>query len=479
MRPGVEVTIRDSTPPRSAPVDIGVWLVAGITEKGPDNPAQVGGMGEFESVYGGRVASSVLYDAAETYFREGGGSMVVSRVFGLAPVKAEVTLQDTAGTPAATIDVTAIGAGAYGNDLDVEVVAGSGGAGTINIIIYEDDAIVERSADLVTKQDVLDWGQTSAYVRTSSAGASALAPKVAAKAPLVGGTDDSAAATDATWKAALDALVKDWGPGQVSMPGRSTITAHTDTLAHAAVNNRVALLDPAVGSDASALAAQGLSLRTNVNARYGGLFAPWAVVPGLATGTTRQVPFSAIQAALMARTQSANVPAAGEQGQARFAIGLVQTFTDAQRQTLMDSGVNSARLIYGGVRSYGYRTLADPLTLKNWLGLNGLRLIMDIKNQAEIIAERYVFSQIDGQGLVLSAFSGALTGMLLGYYGEGQLYGRTFEEAAFVDTGSEVNTPESIALGEIRAVIGVKTSPFGELVAIEIVKVGLTESLAV
>jgi hypothetical protein len=477
MRPGVEVTIRDSTPPRSAPVDIGVWLVVGITEKGPDNPAQVSGLGEFESVYGGRVASSILYDAAEAYFREGGGSMVVSRVFGLAPVKAKVTLQDTASSP--SIDVTAIGAGAYGNDLDVEVVAGTVPATTINIIVYDDDAIVERSPDLASKQAVLDWGQTSGYVRTASGGVGALLLKVAAKAPLVGGTDDSGAASDATWKAALDKLVKDWGPGQVSMPGRSTSTAHTDTLAHAAVNNRVALLDPAVGSDASALGAAGLALRTNANARYGALFAPWAVVPGLASGTTRQVPFSAIQAALMTRVPSPNMPAAGENGQARYAIGLVQQFTDAQRQTLLQSGVNTARLIYGGVRSYGYRTLADPQTLKNWLGLNGLRLIMDIKNQAEIIAERYVFSQIDGQGMVLSAFSGALTGMLLGYYGEGQLYGRTFEEAAFVDTGSEVNTPESIANGEIRAVIGVKTSPFGELVAIEIVKVGLTESLAV
>jgi hypothetical protein len=475
-RPGVEVTIRDSTPPRSAPVGIDVWFVVGVSEKGPDEAAQARSMGEFQSTFGARVPTSVLYDSAEAFFREGGSRMVVSRVFGPSPVKASVTLADD--TPAPTIKVEALGAGDYGDDLSVQVIAGVA-LNTVSLIIYDGADVVETSMDLATKQEVIDWGANSDYVRTSSAGASTELPAVAAKTALTGGTDDGAAATATDVEAALDRLTSDWGPGQVSAPGYSTTNIQAAVLAHAASHNRVALLDPAVVSDANALATMGQTLRNNANARYGALFAPWAQVPGLADGTIRQVPFSAIQAALMARVPAANVPAAGENGQARYAIGLTNIFTDDERESLMEDGVNTARMIYGGVRSYGYRTLADPVTLKNWLGLNGLRLIMDIKNQAEIIAERYVFRQIDGQGAAIGAFNGALTGMLLNYYNSGQLFGATFEDSCFVDTGDAVNTPVTIANQEIHALIGVKTSPFGELVAIEIVKVGLTEVLAV
>jgi hypothetical protein len=477
-RPGVEVTIRDLTPARSAPVGIDTWFVVGLSERGPDTPQEILGLGQFETVYGERIATSVLYDAAETFFREGGSRMVVQRAFGPAPVKATVVLQDTAGTPAPCVNVTAAGAGSYGNDLDVQVVAGSSGALTV-IVIFDDDVEVERSGDLATKQDAINFGATSDYVTITSAGATTLGPKVVAKTPLAGGTDDAANATDATWKTALDKLLKDWGPGQISMPGRSTSTAHTDLLAHAAANNRVALLDAAVAADYSALLAVGAGLQSNANARYGALFAPWAIIPGLTDGTTRQVPFSSVEAALMAQVPSGNIAAAGMNGQAKYTVDITTQFTNAQRQALMLAGVNTARVVYGGVRAYGYRTLADPDDLAAWLGLNGLRLIMDVKNQAEIIAEEYVFRQIDGQGKTLAALNGHLVGMLVKYYDSGALYGATFEDAAFVDTGNAVNTPETIAAGEIHALIGLKTSPFGELVVIDIVKVGINEVLAV
>jgi hypothetical protein len=88
-----------------------------------------------------------------------------------------------------------------------------------------------------------------------------------------------------------------------------------------------------------------------------------------------------------------------------------------------------------------------------------------------------VFATIDGQGLTISAFNGALTGMLLPYYTAGSLYGRTADEAFRVDTGPGVNTDETIADGELRAVIYLRMSAAAELVHIEIVKVALSESL--
>ena len=85
------------------------------------------------------------------------------------------------------------------------------------------------------------------------------------------------------------------------------------------------------------------------------------------------------------------------------------------------------------------------------------------------------FAEIDGKGVVFSRLNGALTGMLLPFYSAGSLYGETFEEAAFVDTGIQVNTPETIADLQINAVIEVRMSPYGERVRIEISKTKTTE----
>jgi hypothetical protein len=48
-----------------------------------------------------------------------------------------------------------------------------------------------------------------------------------------------------------------------------------------------------------------------------------------------------------------------------------------------------------------------------------------------------------------------------------------------VDVGPAVNTLESIAAGILRAVVGLRMSPFAELVIVEIVKVAVETPLSV
>src|SRR4051794_29431094 len=95
--PGVTISFGDAIPAAGAPTDTGQWLVAGLTDRGPTGkPVRVTSLSGFKSQLGDRVSYSSLYDVAETFFREGGTNLVVSRVVGPAAVTASVTLTGAA-----------------------------------------------------------------------------------------------------------------------------------------------------------------------------------------------------------------------------------------------------------------------------------------------------------------------------------------------------------------------------------------------
>lgn len=372
-RPGTEIISRAQPLPRSAPTDTGVWFVAGQTVSGTAlTPTLITSLTQYENVFGARSGVGVaLWDAVETYFREGGAKVYVCK---------------------------------------------------------------------------------------------------------------AATASEADAIAALAKFDKALGPGQVSLPGLFTTTAHTALLDHAALTNRVAILDGNPTGTAAQQQTLATALKALANARYGGLWAPAAIVPGVAGGTVRQVPFSAIQAGLIGRSDAiytANVPAAGSNGVSNFATDLAVRYTDAEYASLNQGGVNCAKLVYGVVQSYGYRTVVDPTGPANaWLNFSNARLNMEITSGAGNVAERYVFSQLDGRRQKISQFGAELRALLLPYFAEGALHGETPDEAFDVNVGAQVNTPQTIANGELHAVLQVRMSPFAEWVVIEIVKVATTEALA-
>jgi len=88
-----------------------------------------------------------------------------------------------------------------------------------------------------------------------------------------------------------------------------------------------------------------------------------------------------------------------------------------------------------------------------------------------------VFAMIDGRGTLISEFGGDLRAMLVPYYESGQLYGDTADDAFQVNVGSAVNTPATIANGELHATLMVRMSPFAEYVSINIVKVSTQQAI--
>ena len=290
------------------------------------------------------------------------------------------------------------------------------------------------------------------------------------------------AATAATMLALFDPSL---GPGQVVAPGGTDSATHTALLAHAAAANRIALCSAPVGSTKAQLLTLAGAQRSTGNGRFGALFAPGAVLPGVAPGTTRTIGMAPVAAGILSRndrlSMNPNEAAAGVNGQAIYAIDLGQpvgTFSEQDYSDLNLGGVNMARLIYGGVRLYGDVTFVDRTVDATWLQLSWARLNMAITADADQIGEGYVFSQIDGRGHTIAAFGADLRAMLLTYWQDGALYGETVDDAFMVDVGNQVNTDQTIANGELHAVLRVKMSPAAEWVQITIVKVATTEALA-
>lgn len=487
--PGVTVTASAIASISSAGGSVGTWFVAGVTELGPttvDSEKPVYSLAEFVTQFGARLSyTTLLYDSVDAYFRSGGTRVYVSRVVGPSATSSSLTLNDRAGTPLATLTVKPKGPGAYGTRLTVQVVNGSG-SNTFQLIISFDGVPVEQSYDLSAPTDAVEWAASqSRYVLVTDSGSATAAPNnipaVLAATALSGGSDDRASITDAQWAAALARFTTTFGPGLVSQPGRTTSTAHGQTITHASVYNRQALLDGPEGAAATTLVSLAGTVRGNsLVDEFGAFFAPWLKCPGVIANTTRKIPPSAVAAGLIARQVAAGspaTPAAGSNGSALWVNDLAQTaFTETELGTLNDAGVNVFRRPYtaSNVTLYGYRTLD---TVGGWRSLNHQLLRIAITDEAYLIGEDFLFDLIDGRGQKIAEWGGAISSALHEHWLAGELFGEDAAQAFRVDVGPAVNTPQTLSDGELRASLAVRMSPFAEFVVVEIVKYPITESL--
>ncbi len=473
--PGTSVTVGDGAGARFAAVDSGTAFFIGLTDRGPiDAPVLVRSLAEATRQLGGRVSYGLIYDALDVFFREGGSRAYIGRLAGPAPVKSTINLKDASNADCLT--ATAVNPGAWGNNISLEVTLSGG---NFTIVVKESGTVVETSPTLADTTEAIAWAAGSGYIRIT--GITANDPKTQT-VTLATGTDDRANITATEVGKALALFAADLGPGQVAYPGATDGTTHLALAAHAAAKNRVALLDGTDTATVATLTAQTAAVRADGKGRAAGLFAPWVIVPGVAPGTTRTVPPSAVQAGLIARSDGAtdnpNIAVAGENGVCRYATDLsLGSWSDTDRETLNDAGVNVILEKVGTIRTYGNRTCANQVTEQNWLQLSNSRLAMFIASKASEIAEHYLFSQLDGRGIKVGEFAGDLQGILLPLYQLGALYGDTPEEAFTVDTGEGVNPPADLAEGKLSASISVRMSPAAERVEINITKVAAEEAI--
>lgn len=477
--PGTQIVSRAAPPSRGGASATGTWHVAAFAQRGPtDSPRMLLNISDYDKHFGGRVSYGQR-DSIEAHFRNGGTRVNLIRIVGPNATVATVTLNDAQGVPAASLAVDSVGAGPSPFSVDVDVLAD----GRYVLSIFEGSERLQTSPPLTTPADAVSWSESSPYVRIRAVGA--LAPAATANpVALAGGNDDRAAVTDTHRVAAVNRIPKGDGPGQVSIPGATTAAAHAGLDAHALANNRFAIKDlPNSAAEADLIAAvdAGRALTSPEEESHGFAVEGWHIIPGLVPGTTRTVPPSAIVSALMARqdaiTGNPNEPAAGINGIPSFSLGILRpNWSDAARGRLNAAGVNVFRLVNGAQRLYGYRTCVQEFGPQGaWLSASNARLRMAIQADADELAEPFVFSQITKQKI--AEYNGVITGMLLGYYNLGALFGDSPEEAFVVDTGTTVNTPDRIAARRLSAVMGVRMSEFAEVVYMEFVKIPVTEEI--
>lgn len=482
--PGYTVTI-GNTPAVSftAPGTSNGFMAGFVRKPTLDEPKVVFSLTDFAEKCGGRITGNPhLYDSVDTAFREGASAIYIAPIQGDGAAAATKDLIDGASKVALT--VTAVVPGDWGNDLKL-VATAAGGKYTLTLS-YE-GTVIAVSPSLEDLDDAVAWAAEAAsdWITIVNPKTPEAANPKTQTIELEDGDDDFTAVDDDNLETALDLFNRDLGPGQVAAPGFTDAAMHEKLLAHAAANNRRALIDLEDGATPEELAeaAVALSAVPDEAARFGAALAPWATVPGLSSSTTRTVPYSAVQMGLIARAEGAghnpNEAAAGKKrGSARFATGLTQAFTDAQRATLNDAGVISAILVRGVVTTFGNRTLVNSTEDSNWKSFSASRLVMAVAAEAGRVLEDFEFSQIDGHGYVFKELEGELNGRAcIPFYLANALYGTTPAEAFVVNTGPDVNTPTSIEAEEIKAQIALRVSPTGERLNVEIVKVSANESL--
>jgi hypothetical protein len=489
----VNVTVRDSAPPSTVPTDVGTGFMVGITESGPAIPTisdLVQNMDEYEAKYApnGRTYTPgiTMLDSAEEFFAEGGNRLYVGRVFGPAAIAATVTLKDSA--VANCLIATARGVGEYANGYDLvirthaEDVAIPTGSFRIRVVRESDSVVLDESYNLLDTAAAIAWAFNNPYI--SLEGSTSVLDPVAGTFDLATGTNDVGGITNTEWQAAVDSLSLALGPGMLFAPGVTTGAIY-NILAEAARRDlRVVLLDgPDTENEATLIAAVAAVVdSTLARARFAGLFVPWLIVPGATSTTVRTVPPSPAVAGRFAKNManglSANQPAAGELGELRTVLDLTQTYTDAARESMNANGVNVIRDIYGRRKVYGWRTTADPVNDPRWVALSNSIMHRQIVSECNVVGERFIFRQIDGQGQLASEFGASLEGnVFMPLFLEGSLFGATPGEAYKVDAGPSVNTNQTAANNELRAVCSVRMSPFGEEITIEIVKYLVTETI--
>lgn len=473
--PGTVIRERTNRLARSLPTDTGVYFLAGLAQKGPNGiPIAIMSVTEFERFFGTRQTFSSAWDMVDAFFKEGGTKLFFSRVFGPNPTTATVTLNDSGAV--SSLIVTAASPGDWGSFLNVAVEAGdAAGEFKLRVTHDTDTTINELSPSLVDQAAAVLYASNSDYIRVT-AGASVNDPAVVAAQSLVGGTDDRANATDATWLTALNAFTKDLGPGQVGYANRTSTVAHGQLADHANLNNRKGLVDPPSTSlSKAALVTFGSTVRALSNARHVAGFAPWVRIGSLlAGGTLREVPPSCVVAGRIAAFQAGggtpNQPAAGDRGILNSVVQLATTFNDVDANDLNEAHVNIIKVAQGDFKIFGWRSGATKLTNPIHWQFGNQRLYMAISAEADEIMQGYILREIDGKGNVFSELQGELIGMLDAYFKAGSLYGATASEAFFVDVGAQINTPQTIANGEIRAAIELTMSPMGETVILDIVR---------
>lgn len=481
--PGVIVSTSVRTGPVGAQVaPAASFFVAGVAERGPaDEYTSITSISEFESVYGGRVAGSSLYDSVATFFEEGGARCYVARIVGPDAESGTLTLGGSVG-------LTAKGPGVWSADLYGKAET-SGGSSVVKLYYPDNATLVYTSAAYDNVADLVSAINASTvaslYV-TASAASNSLPTNMVSASAFSTGDGDETNITDTETEAALNLFIDSLGAGAVSLVDRDDTDAHEMLLNHGYTNNRIAIMHGV--SDDAVLDAIALSEAASAldHAEYGALYYPWVKIPdGVTNGGTRTIPPDAYVAAKRSKVHTqtgAWAPAAGLATVANYVSGLASEIGRTDGDTLNAANVNAIRLIQNSIRIYGARSVsADSADFKFITARDAVNYITV---QAKATLEDLVFGVLDGRNAIFAEIASRLTSIIEPIRLAGGLYeafdstGKRIDYGYTVKCDNSLNPSSQLAEGTIKARVGLRVSTIGELIQVDILKSNISGSLS-
>lgn len=484
-RPGVFV--EETLSPADARTASGGTSAAfiGTYSRGSTSAVFVDSFTKFTNLYGQLDANYDLAFGVFTYFGNGGAGCWITRVVHSDATTASLTLSDRAGSPAATLTVTAASPGAWGNQLYVAVVD-TGVTGRFDFKVYyngtTDPYCVENFQDV--SMSVTDNRYIGALVNSQSNFVVVTDLKSATSAPnntpsarvasagnavLSGGADGSAPVAN-DYLAAAQTLDVVQGPLVLNVPGISSTSTLNQIITYC--ENRAdafLVIDCGVGRTPSQVMTDFVGATSS---SYAAVYYPRVQILDPISnvpGTRRTVPVGGSIVGTMMRTDAQSGPFRAPAGTVTGIIPAIDverqlTPSDLDSLNTATPPINAVRAVpNSGICVMGARTLKPGYSDRY---VNIRRSLIYIRKELIDLTQFALFEPNDER---LWARIRAISGdFLTGYYQKGGLRGKTSQDAFYVKCDRSINTNASIAAGVVNIEVGVALEYPAEFVIIRL-----------
>lgn len=489
LRPGVYVEeTLNPVAPVVGPASETVAAFIGANDRGPSTPTLVSSWSQYTNLFGtwNTTASNDLPLAVYMFFANGGSNAYVSRVLGSGAASASRTLDDRDTTPDATLTLTAVNQGTWGNNINVSVT-NSALANHFDLTVFYGGTtaafVVETFTDL-TMADATDAryavsviNASSKYVVASDAGSDATGaaknPAVIANEPLAAGAD-GAAVTSVTSFSAFDSIAQSL---VLNVPGFTASTTVNAAISYAESRDDVFVIVDGK-KDLNGLddtVANQITLANSYTASsLAAVYYPSLTIPdptlglGAPAGATKLIGAGGAVAGLFAATDASRGVFKAPAGlTARLAGAVaVKPLTNAELDTLNSNSaaVNAIRFISGsGIVVMGSRTLKAGYIDK----YVPVRRTLIFLRKALIDLTQFAIFEPNDAGL-WRRISTTISAFLTQFWSEGGLRGASPQQAFFVKVDAENNPQASIDNGYVNIEVGVALQRPAEFVVIKI-----------
>lgn len=486
-RPGVyvEESLRTRNPDAVSSASAAVFIAA--HPRGPDEPHLVRSWSDFTRVFGGFPAgSSLLPYAVFQFFNNGGREAFVQRVVGAGSIIATTDFDDQGTTPAPTLDVEAVNAGEWGNDLRVQMA--NAGDDNFNLTVYlgaqTRSNIVERFTDLSMNPDDSRYVESvvnsiisgSSYITVHDLGSSnfdaatpnydVIRPAEAVKS-LTGG-DDGAEPVAADLTDVLPNLEGLNRSYVLNYPGVHDEAVVNAALTHVEENGQgFVVIDPPSDLTPEAAVTHGETLNRS---GHGAIYYPYLQIADAGSngrGNTRLVPPGGAICGIYAATDASRGPWKAPAGLTANLSGIVSTerrLTADDLETLNEGHVNAIRHAPGaGFVVWGARTLKRSQADK-YIPIR--RTLIFLKRALQTNTAWAVFEPNDS--ILWGTLQSTIESYLTGIWQQGGLRGNSPTEAFYVKSDADINPLSAIEAGVVNAEIGVALQYPAEFVVIKL-----------